>query len=87
MWDIDELYDMKADPLEMNNLADKPEFAETTRKMSARMFALLRETSGMTIPLYPDSNFIVNKRTDAPGAEKAAPFPPTLILKPGQRPY
>jgi hypothetical protein len=28
-----------------------------------------------------------NKRTPVPGAEQAAPFPPTLILKPGEKPF
>ena len=87
IWDIDELFDMKADPAEMNNLAYKPEFVQVARDMSKRMFTLLEETKGMTIPLYPDSFFLVNKRTPVPDVEKAAPFPPQLILKPGEKPY
>ena len=87
MWDIDELFDMKADPAEMNNLAYQPEFVQVAKDMSKRMFTLLEETKGMTIPLYPDSFFLVNKRTPVPDAEKAAPFPPQLILKPGDKPY
>jgi N-acetylglucosamine-6-sulfatase len=87
IWDIDELFDMQADPAEMNNLAAKPEFAAVAREMSTRMFTLMEETKGMSIPLYPDSFFLVNKRTPVPDAEKAAPFPPALILKPGDKPY
>jgi hypothetical protein len=30
---------------------------------------------------------LVNKRTPVPDADKAAPFPPQLILKPGEKPY
>ena len=71
----------------MTNLAYKPEFAQVAREMSKRMFTLMEETKGMTIPLYPDSSFLVNKRTPVPDAEKAAPFPPQLILKPGDKPY
>ncbi len=86
VWDLDELFDMKADPAEMDNLAYKPEFAPVVRQMSQQMFALLQETQGMTIPLFPDSFFVFNKRTEVPGAEQAAPFPPPLVMKPGDRP-
>ena len=86
VWDIDELYDLKADPWEMNNLAYKPEFAAIARQMSDRMFTLLEQTSGMAIPLYPDRSIVINKRTLVPGAERAAPFPPALIKKPGEGP-
>jgi N-acetylglucosamine-6-sulfatase len=87
VWDIDELFDLKADPLEMNNLADKPELAAIARQMSDRMFEILEQTSGRAIPLYPDRGPLFRVRTPVPGAEQAAPFPPPLILKPGARPY
>ena len=86
IWDVDELFDMQADPAEMQNLAGNPEFAQVARDMSTRMFTLMEETKGMSIPLYRDSGSLVNKRTPAPDAEKAAPFPPQLILKPGDKP-
>ena len=71
----------------MNNLAYKPEFSATARQMSDRLFAVLEETNGRFIPLYPDRFLLFNKRTTVPGVEQAAPFPPALILKPGERPY
>jgi N-acetylglucosamine-6-sulfatase len=80
LWDLDELFDLQADPLEMNNLAYLPEHAERVRQMSDRLFALLAETDGRAIPLYPDRGPVFNIR--APGAERAAPFPPVLIAKP-----
>jgi hypothetical protein len=55
--------------------------------MSDRLFAILEETDGRFIPLYPDRFLLFNKRTPVPGAEKAAPFPPELILKPDEKPY
>jgi len=55
--------------------------------MSDRMFSLLEQTNGMTIPLYPDRSFLFNKRTLVPGAEQAAPFPPPLIKKPGEKQF
>ena len=87
VWDVDVLFDLRADPLEMDNLAYRPEFTAIARQMSDRLFAVLEETDGRFIPLYPDRFLLFNKRTPAPGAEQAAPFPPALILKPGERPY
>jgi hypothetical protein len=52
--------------------------------MSDRMFTLLGETSGRTIPLYPDSGPVIGLR--APGAEGAAPFPPVFVAKPDNKP-
>jgi N-acetylglucosamine-6-sulfatase len=80
LWDIDELFDLQADPLEMANLAYAPEHAERAKQMSARLFALLAETKGTAIPLYPDRGPVVGLR--APGAAAAAPFPPVFVAQP-----
>jgi N-acetylglucosamine-6-sulfatase len=80
VWDVDELFDLEADPHEMNNLAYTPAHAPRVRQMSDRMFALLAETNGTAIPLYPDRGPVIGLR--APGAERAAPFPPVFIAKP-----
>ena len=80
LWEIDELFDLQADPLEMTNLAYAPEHAERARQMSARLFALLAETNGTAIPLYPDRGLVFGLR--APGAAPAAPFPPVFVAKP-----
>jgi N-acetylglucosamine-6-sulfatase len=85
LWDLDELFDLAADPLEMTNLAYVPEHAQRAKQMSDRMFALLAETNGTAIPLYPDRGPVFGVR--APGDERAAPFPPVLVSKPrGERP-
>ena len=41
--DIDELYDLEADPAEMNNRIDDPSVSETARNMRRRLLARLRE--------------------------------------------
>jgi N-acetylglucosamine-6-sulfatase len=87
VWDIDELFDLKADPQEMHNLAAAPELAGRARSMSARLFEILDQTDGRRIPLYPDSGYVMRLRTPVPDAERAAPFPPTLVQKPGEPPY
>ena len=48
--------------------------------MSARLFALLAETNGTAIPLYPDRGLVFGLR--APGGAPAAPFPPVFVAKP-----
>jgi N-acetylglucosamine-6-sulfatase len=80
LWDVDELFDLEADPLEMTNLAYVPGQAARARQMSDRLFALLAETQGLTIPLYPDRGPVFGLR--APGAEPAAPFPPVFVSRP-----
>jgi arylsulfatase A-like enzyme len=39
-----ELYDLKADPHEMNNVADSPAYAAIRKEMTDRLFTILRET-------------------------------------------
>ena len=76
LWDIDELYDLAEDPLESNNLIFSPAHQQTVRTMRSRLFQLLDQTGGMSIPLYPDSGFQGNLRH--PDRSPAAEFPPEL---------
>ena len=39
-----ELYDLKADPHEMNNVAESPAYAAVRKEMTDRLFTILRET-------------------------------------------
>ncbi len=55
IWDIDELYDLKDDPEEMNNLIDRPEHQKLVKQLNSRMFEWLEKTDGMLIPLRRDS--------------------------------
>jgi N-acetylglucosamine-6-sulfatase len=81
LWDVDELFDLQADPLEMANLAYAPEHADRAREMSARLFALLGETNGTAIPLYPDRGPVFGLR----GTAGAAPFPPVFVAPPAEK--
>lgn len=79
IWDIDELYDLQTDPLETNNLIFSVEHQPVIREMNQRLFTILRDTGGLQIPLYPDSDGQSNLRSpDRPGN---APFPPQLIRR------
>ena len=42
---ITELYDLETDPLEMTNLAGRPEVAKIERELSGRLWSWMRETS------------------------------------------
>jgi arylsulfatase A-like enzyme len=55
IWDIDELYDLKNDPEEMNNLIDSPEHQKLVKQLNDRMFEWLEKTDGMLIPLRRDT--------------------------------
>jgi len=87
VWDLDELFDLQADPGEMHNLAYVPDQSALAKRMSAHLFDILGKTGGRTIPLFPDSGFVMNYRTPVRGAEQAAPFPPALVQRPGTEPY
>ncbi len=79
IWDIDELYDLETDPRETNNLISQQDLQPVVERLRNRMFALMEETGGMSIPLYPDRGSQQNKRN--PAGPKAAEFPPQLIGK------
>jgi N-acetylglucosamine-6-sulfatase len=51
VWDRQELYDLATDPDERHNLVDLPAYRETAQRMRNRLWELLEQTGGMTIPL------------------------------------
>ncbi len=81
IWDLDELYDLAADPHENDNLLARPGHEELAEKMSERLFRILETTDGMQIPLSPDSGGR-NILRDAKGP-KGAPFPPSFLSQAG----
>ncbi len=80
LWDINELYDIKADPLESQNLIYKPEYRKVADQMREQLFKTMEETGGTNIPLKPHRWGQQNKRR----RDKADPadFPPELIIEP-----
>lgn len=48
-FDFDELYDLEADPFELENLAAEPAYAQTLRDMAARMWGIVRNTGDETL--------------------------------------
>ncbi|WCM25084.1 sulfatase [Sphingomonas sp. QA11] len=80
IWDIDELYDLQADPGEADNLLARPGHEALAERMSKKLFARLEESGGMQIPLSPDSG----ERNDLrdPKGPKGAPFPDSFLRPP-----
>ena len=76
LWDLDELYDLKEDPLESRNLILQPEHRKTAEELRARLWKILEDTGGMYIPLQPDRGGQMNLRH--PDRTKAAEFPEQL---------
>lgn len=56
-WTQNELYDLKNDPDEINNLIAQPQYQQMAKEMSGELFNWLESTGGMQIPL---------KRNDVP---------------------
>lgn len=54
IWDLNELYDIKNDPQEMNNLIRNPDFASTAKSLRRDLFTWLEKTQGDKMLLKPD---------------------------------
>ncbi len=80
VWDSDELFDIKADPAEQNNLIHNPAFEQTRRQMQGRLYAMMDELGGMSIPLNPPRGRQQNKRLRNRNGVKAADFPEAFIV-------
>lgn len=56
VWDINELFDLKNDPYEMNNLIKDTAYRNVGIKLKKELFDWLKETNGLQIPLKPTIN-------------------------------
>nr|WP_274604036.1 sulfatase/phosphatase domain-containing protein [Sphingomonas sp. CFBP 13720] len=83
IWDLDELYDLAADPHENDNLLARPGHEDLAERLSGKLFTLLEQTDGMQIPLSADAGYRANLRK--PGAAEQAPFPPGFFQPPARR--
>jgi N-acetylglucosamine-6-sulfatase len=80
LWDINELYDIKNDPLESKNLINSPGHRKVVEEMREQLWGILEKTNGMSIPLKPNRWGTQNKRREEKA--KSAEFPKDLIIKP-----
>ena len=80
IWDTDELYDLRADPLETRNLVRDPAHRDTAARLNRELFDTLAATGGLYIPLAPDRGASQNLRRET--GSTAADFPPFMIAPP-----
>lgn len=73
VWDTEELYDMKNDPLEEHNLINTAEHQDLIKELKNKMFTKLEQTGGMQIPLNRDRGRSQNLRLR--GRAPAGEFP------------
>jgi N-acetylglucosamine-6-sulfatase len=83
IWDLDELYDIREDPHETNNLIHSPKHADIVKSMNAKLFDILEQTDGMSMPLYRDRGGVNKLRH--PTRSKAAEFPADYEQRPTRR--
>lgn len=77
LWDVDELYDLEADPHEITNLAADPQQRKRVDELKTRMFQMLKATDGLTIPLFEDRGGQSGQRSSE--GTPQGPFPARLI--------
>ena len=79
IWDLDELYDLAADPHESRNLLARPGHEDLAARMSTKLFDILERTEGMQIPLSRDAG----QRNDLrdPKRSGAAAFPEVFLKR------
>ena len=80
LWDTDELFDIQADPMEQKNLIHDPKYQKTKTQMQSRLYEMMDELGGMTIPLNPPRGRQQNRRLRPLGGVKAADFPEAFIV-------
>ncbi len=80
LWDVDELYDLKADPGETKNLIHDPQYKSVVEEMENRLYAMLGDAGGMDIPMNQPKGNSQNKRWDDRGGNQAADFPKSLVV-------
>ena len=86
LWNIDELYDIQADPHESSNLIFSAEHQEILQKLKQEMFTTLEESDGMTMPIYADRGGSQNLRECRRFSGCRIPRTPTPARAGRQRP-
>jgi N-acetylglucosamine-6-sulfatase len=80
LWDTDELYDLREDPEESNNLIYRADHRAIAREMEDKLYAMMADLGGMEIPMNQPAGGINNKRLRSRGGDKAADFPDPFVV-------
>ena len=81
LWDVDELYDLKTDPGETNNLINDPAYKSVAKDLENRLYAMLGDAGGMDIPMNQPRGNSQNKRWEERGGKEAADFPKSIVVE------
>lgn len=81
LWDVHELYDLQTDPHELRNLYPDSAHHDRALAMDKRLFELLAETGGNSIPLHRGWSGSA-KEERSPQGSPWAPFPESMKRKP-----
>ncbi len=77
VWDLDELYDLEADPLEKQNLINQPGYQTMAADLNRRLFDMLEATGARELPLRRNlGSQYPRRRSDR---SPASPFPPAWM--------
>jgi N-acetylglucosamine-6-sulfatase len=80
LWDTDELFDIRKDPEEQNNLIHDPAFQELKQQMQDRLYTMMEDLGGMEIPLNRPRGQRKIERLRSRDGVKAADFPEAFIV-------
>jgi N-acetylglucosamine-6-sulfatase len=80
LWDSDEFFDIQNDPDESRNLLHDPAHRKQAKEMENRLYRMMDEFDGMEIPLNQPSGSSNRIRLRERGGEKAADFPPPMVV-------
>jgi N-acetylglucosamine-6-sulfatase len=81
LWDADELYDLQEDPQESKNLLYDPQHRSIAQGLENRMYEMMEEMGGMSIPLNQPRGNSQNTRLSTRFGEEAADFPEALVVE------
>ncbi len=80
LWDCDELYDLQEDPGETRNLLYQPEYQKLGKELETKLYAMMEEMGGMSIPLNAPRGGSQNKRLEGRRGVEASDFPLPLVV-------
>ena len=78
---MDEFYDLQGDPEESRNLISDPAHKKQAKEMERQLYAMMAEFGGMEVPLNPPAGGSNNIRLRERGGERAADFPPSMVVE------
>jgi N-acetylglucosamine-6-sulfatase len=62
VWDLDAFYDLETDPIERHNLIGVPAYREQIEQLRAQLFAELKASGGLQLPLRPPAGDRLDQR-------------------------